>query len=84
MPELVTSADVHLALPGALWHVLKLNCVNESGRYYHAKSRGFVHSSQLAEPQRREAAEQGCDNAGSPAPLLGWLPTSFLFIASLG
>lgn len=77
MPQLVTSADVHLALPGALWHALKLNCVNESGRYYHAKSRRFVHGSQLAEPQRREAAELGCDNAGSPAPLLGSPPRSY-------
>lgn len=41
MPQLVISANVHLALPGALWHVLKLNCVNESGGYYHAKRRGL-------------------------------------------
>lgn len=45
VPQLVTSANVHLALPGALWHVLRLNCVNEPGRYYHANSRRFVHSS---------------------------------------
>lgn len=77
MPQLVISAEVHLALPGALWHVLELNCVNESGGFYHAKRRRFVHSSQLSEPQRREAAEQGCDNAGSPALLLCSPPRSY-------
>lgn len=77
VPQLVISADVHLALPGALWHVLKLNCVNESGRYYHAKRRRFVHNSQLAELQQHEAVEQGCDNAGSPALLLGSPPRSY-------
>lgn len=45
VPQLVISADLHLALPGALWHVLKLNFVNECGGYYHAKRRGFVRGS---------------------------------------